>query len=136
MNPEFRWNDINNFKHMLSLVNEQLSCKDCPLEYADLFQTRVWALLNNYIFCQNGILECVKHHFVDMKSNIDHLWICIDDVDKVTNEITTYGLVEYDELNHKFIQPLTSHQNELLKFVLRKQLHMSTKKMLQKFKTL
>jgi hypothetical protein len=46
------------------------------------------------------------------------LWICKDDVYKITNEINTYVLVKNDELNHKFIQQNYSN------FVLRKQLHM------------
>jgi hypothetical protein len=128
---------------MLSLINEQLSWKDCLIEYVHLFHTRVCTLLNNYIFCQNGILECVKHHvcWYEIQHRLSlhcHiiLWVCKNDVDKVTNEITTYVLVEYDELNHKFIQPLKSHQNKLLNFVLKKQLHISTKKMVQKFITL
>ncbi len=124
---------------MLSLINEQLSWKDCPIECAHLFCTKVWAFLNNYIFCQNWILGRVKHHVCQYE--VQHilylhchmiLWICKDDVDKITNEINTYILVKYDELNHKFIQ-----QNKLLKICVEKTTtHVSTKKMLQNFKTL
>jgi hypothetical protein len=58
---EFKWNDIDNFDHVLSLMNEQLSLKDCHIECAHLFYTSMWAFWNNYIFYQNGILGCVKH---------------------------------------------------------------------------
>jgi hypothetical protein len=87
---EFKWNDINNFEHVLSLMNEQLSWKDCPIECAHFFYTSMSAFWNNYIFYQNGILGCVKHHicqYEDQHTLFLHchkiLWICKNDVNKV-----------------------------------------------------
>jgi hypothetical protein len=71
-----------------------------------------------------------------LHSHINFLWICKDDVDKITNEIATFMPIEYEKLNHEFIHPLDFYQNKVLKFVLRKQQHVSTEKKLQKFKTL
>jgi hypothetical protein len=117
--------------------------KDWLVECVHLFNTIMWAFLSNYIFCQNGIFKHVENHIcqyevqhkLSLHSHINFLWICKDDVDKITNEITTFMPIEYAKLNHEFIHPLDFHQNKVLKLVLKK-LHVSTEKKLQKFKTL
>jgi hypothetical protein len=114
------------------LVNKQFLWKDWLVECVHLFHTRMWAFLNNYIFCQNGILRHVEHHIcwyevqhkLSLYFHINFLWICKDDVDKITNPIATFMPIEYAKLNHEFIHPLYFHQNKIFKFVLRKQLHM------------
>jgi len=108
---------MNNFHGKIGLLNV-------------LLHTRMWAFLKNYIFCQNGILGSAKHHIcryevqhkLSLHSHII-LWLCKDDVDKITKEITTFMPIEYAKLNHEFIHPLDFHQNKELKFVLKKQLH-------------
>ena len=51
------------------------------------------------------------------------LWMNQNDIERVTNEITAATPAIFDTTTGEFIEPIDSHQNELFKIVMRKQLH-------------
>lgn len=76
--------------------------------------------LADYIIGEEKVLGRVKHYVIryEVQERISlhaHIifWIHEDDVDRVTNEITTYIPATYDEVQKKFIDPEDETEHKL-----------------------
>ena len=78
----------------------------------------------DYIIGGEKVLGRVKHYVIryEVQERIllhVHIifWIHEDDVDRVTNEITTYIPATYDEVQKKFIDPEDETEHKLFELV-------------------
>jgi hypothetical protein len=112
----------------LKNLGEEFTWKNCLVECAQLFHTKVCAIMTKYINCENGILGCVEHHMcryevqyrLSLHAHII-LWLHKDDVDSITNEILTFVPTIYDETLISFMEHVDLVENKLFKLMHRKQ---------------
>ena len=106
-----------------------MTWKDCPVECASLFHSRVKKFLHDYILSRPCILGRVNEYVVcyeiqfrgSLHAHI-MLWIEYADLERVANEITTSVSAVFDSTSGNFIEPTDTEQNTLFKTVMRKQL--------------
>ena len=134
---EMKWQEIVDLEEFLKSVASNLSFQDCPVECAKLFHDRLWAFLHKFIIKPSlngqrspGLLGRVSHYVVRYEVQSRHslhahivLWIDEADVEKVSSEIIAYVPAIWDKIHRQWIMPDDPIQAEIVKLVLRKQLH-------------
>ncbi|MCO5604327.1 hypothetical protein L7F22_058492 [Adiantum nelumboides] len=91
------WNKIEVIETLAQGFKPNYTWKDCPVECAVLFHTRLHNFLNAHILGGKGILGNVLHYLIryeiqnrgSLHSHII-LWISKDDIENVANEIMAY----------------------------------------------
>ncbi len=125
-----RWQNFNDIEYTIEQIHPNMSWKDCHVECATLFHSRVNMFMYKHILNDNGILGKVKEYVIHYE--LQHhgyihvhiiLWVEEENLNIITNEIVVVIPVVFDGTTTKFIVLKDSLQNKLFKMVLRKQFH-------------
>jgi hypothetical protein len=107
-----RWQEVIDIETIVKRLENSFTWKDCPVECATLFHTRVTKFMNEIILSKTGALGRVKDYLI--RYELQHcgslhahiiLWIEDNDVERVTNEITAVIPASYDDEKKEFIEP-------------------------------
>jgi hypothetical protein len=126
-----RWKEIADIEQQIvQQIDKSMTWKDCPVECASLFHSRVQKFLHDYILSEPCILGHVKEYVIRYEIQLHGslhahimLWIEHTDLERVANEITACVPTVFDSTSNNFIEPTDTEQTTLFKTVMRKQLH-------------
>jgi hypothetical protein len=120
-----RWLEFNDIKYLVKQIHKTMSCKECTVECATLFHSHVNMFMHQHILKDNDILGKIKEYVICYE--LQHhgsihahiiLWVNENDLQRITNEITTFIPVIFDKITKTFIPPNDSLQFNFLKMVL------------------